>query len=55
MRLWSETNTREQGFNKQSSWGKSKVKSVPIEEWVGEGWHDVQMKEGGGDTERPGS
>lgn len=23
-------------------------------ECVGEGWHDVQMKEGGGDTERPG-
>lgn len=23
-------------------------------ECVGEGWHDGQMKEGGGDTERPG-
>lgn len=28
---------------------------MPIEkEGIGEGWHDVQTKEGGGDTERPG-
>ena len=28
---------------------------MPIEkECVGEGWHDVQTKEGGGDTEKPG-